>query len=205
MDNNFGPDAYRQSTIALNDSVCRLRMQIHRMAGNFTTIDTVYAKVSLGGLARQCSALVSEMDKEIQSLKGQCWASINDDCGDQFQLSFDEWMTIGQTPPAWLRDAFERATLLTAAPDQPSIENIRASGAVLVLRADSQRTAKGLLPQVAALMPAGFSADATRIWWPWVMGGDTPVVLVETDIDCVFQEVAADDLIAQAETALLDG
>lgn len=204
MHNNFGPDAYRQSTIGLNDSVCRLRMQMHRMAANFETIDTVYAKVTLGGLARQCSALVAEMGREIESLKGLCWASVNDDCGDAFQLTFDNWMTIGQTPPAWLREAFERATLLTAAPDQPSMEHIKASGVVLVLRAESQHTAKGLLPQAAALMPAGFSADACRVWWPWVMGGETPVILIETDVAHVFQELAADDLIALADTSLVD-
>lgn len=205
MDANYGPDVYRQSTIELNNSVCRLRMQIYRMIANFQTIDTVYVKVSLGGLARQCSTLVSDMARDIESLQGQCWAAINDDCGDRFQLSFDEWMAIGQTPPAWLRQAFERATLLTALPDQPSMDNIKASGSVLVLRAESQRTAKGLLPQAAALLPEGFSADAVKLWWPWVIGGDTPVVLVETDEAHIFQEVAADDLLAQANVSLAAG
>lgn len=205
MNRNFGPDAYRQSTLALNNALCRMRMLNSRLVENYETIDTVYAKVSLGGLARQNSALVSQLTMQIEDLIGQCWLAINEDCGERFQFSFEEWMDIGRMPPAWLRDAFERATLLTAMPDQSSMVNIETSGAVLVLRAVSQRTSTGLLPQAAALMPEGFSADATKLWWPWVMGGDTPVLLVETDAGHIFQEVTVDDLIEQATAALVHG
>ncbi len=181
---------FSSQTVIFNQAVCRLRMLVGKLENNFALIDTVYQKVLLGGMARQCSALVSQSANELEALQGLCWSNINDECEEGLALSYPEWEKIGNEPPAWLRHAFESAIILTAMPDEESMQRVASGSHILVLRAPNMR-GDGLLPQVAALMPKEFDLTATQIWWPWVMGGQTPVVLEETDKSNVLQEVSA--------------
>lgn len=178
------------ATVMLNQSLCRLRMLTAKLGDNFSLIDTVYQKVSLGGMARQSSALVTELLAELETMNGLCWAAINAECDESRKLSFDEWTNLGSKPPAWLRDIFEGADILNGMPDEPSMVRIGEGQQVFVIRAPDLG-GSGLLPQVAALMPSGFSLAATQIWWPWVMAGHVPVVLQTTDRANVLQEISS--------------
>ncbi len=181
---------FSSTTAVLNQSVCRMRMLVGRLESNFEQIDTVYEKVSLGGMARQCSALVTEAAEEIATLQGLCWAAINEECADEQKLSIDDWEKVGSQPPAWLREVFESALILNGMPDEETLARIAERGQVLVVRAPELRGG-GLLPQTCAIMPAGFGASATMVWWPWVMGGETPVVLEEADQVHVLREITS--------------
>ena len=181
---------FTDSTVILNQSLCRLRMLVSKLGSNFALIDTVHQKVSLGGMARQSSALVSEVQLELETMQGLCWSAINSECEQDQQPSFEEWSKISSEPPAWLREVFESAVILSGMPDEPSLARISAGQQVLVLRAPELR-GQGLIPQVAALMPKGFGQSSTQVWWPWVMGTQVPVVLEETDTPNVLQEVTA--------------
>ena len=192
---------FSNQTVILNQAVCRLRMLVGKLESNFGLIDTVYQKVLLGGMARQCSALVSQSAYELEALQGLCWSNISAECDDGLALSYPEWEKIGTEPPAWLRDAFEKAIILTAMPDAESMERVAKGEHVLVLRAPDMR-GDSLMPQVAALMPKEFDVTATQIWWPWVMGGQTPVVLEETDRSNVLQEVSAVGFLQKLEADL---
>ncbi|MES2027105.1 MAG: hypothetical protein V4448_16260 [Pseudomonadota bacterium] len=181
---------FTDATVMLNQSCCRLRMLAAKLGANFALIDTVYQRVSLGGMARQSSTLVAEVLEELETLKGLCWAAINSECSEGLKLSFEEWSKLGVEPPAWLREVFETAIILSAMPDEESLVRIGQGNQVLVLRAPDLKGA-GLLPQIAALMPAEFGVAATKVWWPWVMGGQVPVVLQPTERANVLQEVSA--------------
>lgn len=189
---------FSEQTLLLNQTVCKFRLLIGKLDTNCALIDTVYQKVLLGGLAKQNSSLVSEAAMELQTLLGLCWSSINAECEEGQKLTFDEWAKIGSEPPAWLRGVFEQALILSGMPDVESMERVGKGEHVLVIRALDMR-GEALLPQVGALMPKGFGVNATQLWWPWVMGGQTPVVLVPTDQENVLQEFSAKSLLASTE------
>ena len=180
---------FSNSTLALNDQVSHLRVLSGNLSSNFHTIDTVYAKVTMGGLARQSSSLVAMLAAQLEGLKGLCWASISSECEEADRLDIEQWENIGASPPTRLREVFEQATVLSGQPDEPSMLNIEQSGQVLVIRAPQLRAGAGLLPVWGALMPAGFTRDEVLIWWPWVMGGNLPVALESTDLSAVLQEI----------------
>lgn len=182
--NGFSP-----ATLTFNDTVARMRMLSSRLIENHQTIDTVYSRVSLGGLAKANSGLVQVLADQVEVLTGLCWAQITADCSGHTQLDIEQWQSIGQTPPDWLRRIFEGAILLTSLPDEASLGALTDNQQVLVVRAPELQLTSGVLPQAAALLPQGFTAEDVRIWWPWIMGGSTPVSLNATDHPWVFQEV----------------
>jgi hypothetical protein len=197
VESKFSP-----ATVMLNQTVCRMRLLSAKLGKNFAVIDTVYSKVTLGGLARESSLLVSGVMQELEALQGLCWAAISSECREDRQLSFEDWSDIGNKPPEWLRDVFENAVILDGMPDDASMENIAKGERILVIRSIDQR-GDGLLPQVAALMPPGFSQVETKVWWPWVMGGQIPVMLEETERPNVLQEISAAELLLPSQSSQL--
>lgn len=185
------------ATLTMNETVTRLRMLAHQLAENHLTIDTVYAKVSLGGLAKANSRHVQELVEQVEVMSGLCWAQISAECSAQTQLDAQQWQSIGQTPPGWLRDIFGSAGLMTGMPDEASLANLLETRSVLVVRDAALQPTDGVLPQVAALLPKGFSAEDARIWWPWMMGAAWPVLLVQTENPWVLQEMTLSSLQAE--------
>jgi hypothetical protein len=193
--NNF--PAY---TLTLNETLMRLRMLAKKLTENQQTIGTVYAKVSLGGLAKDNSRLALDFSEQVDVLTGLCWAQITDACSPKTQLDAEQWQTIGTNPPEWLRSIFEGATLMTGLPVEDSMAKIHETQCVLVIRDPALRQGTGLLPTVAALLPKGYSTGDARIWWPWVMGGETPVVLAATENPFVLQEYTLASLQSAGES-----
>lgn len=176
-----------------------MRMVTNRLSNNQHIITTDYSRVTLGGVVKDNSRLVLELSAQVEALTGLCWSQISLACSERTQLDVDQWLAIGQTPPDWLRDVFEAATLLTAMPDEPSLANLHESQRVLVLRDATLGATSGLLPQAGALLPKGFTTDDAQIWWPWVMGSKTAVILVATKHPFVLQEVSLTTLLEDAE------
>lgn len=199
VNHSNGGGQFSERTAILNQTVCKMRMLTGKLESNFERIDTVYRRVSLDGMARQCSALVSQASLELGPMQGLCWSAINSECDDGLQLSLEEWEKVASEPPSWLRPLFEDAIILSSMPDDESMATIEQGGRVLVIRAPELR-ADGLLPQFAAIMPEGISSVATQIWWPWVMGGQTPVVLEPTARANVLREVSANVFLQTVES-----
>jgi hypothetical protein len=194
--NSFSP-----AVIDLNDGLARLRMIESRLSANQQVIERTYSKVRMGGLVAENSELARQLSTQLQVMTGICWSAITDECSAATRLDGAQWAEIRETPPDWLRTLFESATVLSSAPSGETLTQIRLTGQIVVVRDPSLAAGNGLLPRAAALMPPGVSAADVRIWWPWVMGADAPVVLIPTEHDFVLQETTVPTLEELAELA----
>lgn len=192
--NPFSP-----AVIDFNEGVARLRMVVSRLTANQRVIETTYSKVRMGGLVAENSDLTRQLNLQLEFMTGLCWSAITDECSAATKLDGRQWAEIRQTQPDWLREAFEAATILSSLPSDETLAQIRPTGQVVVLRDPALAAGDGLLPRAAALMPAGVSAADVRIWWPWVMSAEMPVVLVPTEHDCVLQELTVSEMEEMAE------
>lgn len=181
--NQFAPEI-----LSLNDTVTRIRMVSFKLSSNQKLIDTNYSKISMGGIAEDNRFMVGALNEQIESLSWHCWGQISDSCSPATQLDANAWQSIGQTPPGWLRTIFESALLMSSMPDQLTLDDLAKQGSVVVLRDRTVAQSEVLLPQAAAVLPAGFSVEDARIWWPWVMGGESPAIVVPTEVPHVLQE-----------------
>jgi len=189
ISNPFSP-----AVIDFNEGVARLRMVVSRLTANQRVIETTYSKVRMGGLVAENSDLTRQLNLQLEFMTGLCWSAITDECSAATKLDGGQWAEIRQTQPDWLREAFEAATILSSLPSNETLAQIRPTGQVVVLRDPALAAGDGLLPRAAALMPAGVSAADVRIWWPWVMSAEMPVVLVPTEHDFVLQELTVSEL-----------
>lgn len=192
--NPFSP-----AVIDFNEGVARLRMVGARLAANQRVIETTYSKVRMGGLVAENGELTRQLNLQLEFMTGLCWSAITDECSVGTKLDGGQWAEIRQAQPDWLRRTFESATILSSLPSDETLAQIRPTGQIVVLRDASLAAGDGLLPRAAALMPVGISAADVRIWWPWVMSGEMPVVLVPTEHEFVLQELILSELEEMAE------
>lgn len=194
--NSFSP-----TVIDFNDGLARLKMIESRLSANQQVIETTYSKVRMGGLVAENGELTRQLNLQLEFMTGLCWSAITAECSPATQLDGAQWADVRQVQPDWLRNTFESAIILSSVPSDETLAQIRLTGQIVVIRDSSLSVGDGLLPRAAALMPAGVTAADARIWWPWVMGGDIPVVLVPTAHDFVLQEMTMPELVEMAETA----
>lgn len=182
------------STLVLNDATARLRLNAVRLLENHQRISRDYPKVSVGGLLAENKVLAGELNEDLERFSGLCWNSINEIHPPAERLSSEEWAEIASSPPAWLKTLFTSATVLNGLPSEESLDGLEKSGHVMVLRDESMRSSSGLMTNYAALMPLGLTSDEVRLWWPWVMGGNTPVMLKSTEKPNVLLEFTVESL-----------
>lgn len=194
--NSFSP-----AVIDFTDGLARLRMIESRLSANQQVIETTYSKVRLGGLVAENGELTRQLSLHLEVMTGLCWSAITAECSPVTKLNGAQWAELRHAQPDWLRRLFESATILSSVPSEETLEQIRVTGQIVVIRDASLAAGEGLLPRAAALMPAGVTAADARIWWPWVMGGEIPVVLVPTAHDFVLQEVTMPEIEEMAEIA----